>query len=292
MKYYLDTEFMEDGHRIELLSLSLVCEDGWELYAINTEADHSHANEFVREHVLPQLRRDDVRPYGPMIEGPPAEIRQAVLTMTQDRAKPRFWGYYADYDWVAFCQLFGSMMGLPKNFPMYCRDLKQLCDELGGPNLPEQGKGEHHALLDARWNKKAHEFLQSYCRATVDIGRAGTPSANPIGIVAKTVSLLCLCALLMGCSNSDNSSWHVRTVPTTPMEREAVARHEKELVAHGILILAGNDQDWDDAINQAHKAAMETCCAPTLWKCRDGRWTGDWMPMPPRPAPSNPRAAR
>ncbi len=75
---------------------------------------------------------------------------------------PEFWGYYADYDWVAFCQLFGTMMDLPKGFPMYCNDIKQLSHQLGNPKLPEQDSSEHHALADARWNKKAWEFLQSY----------------------------------------------------------------------------------------------------------------------------------
>lgn len=40
-----------------------------------------------------------------------------------------FYGYYADYDWVAFCWLFGNMIDLPKDFPMYCIDLKQILDE-------------------------------------------------------------------------------------------------------------------------------------------------------------------
>jgi hypothetical protein len=41
---------------------------------------------------------------------------------------PQFYSYFADYDWVAFCWLFGKMMDLPKGFPMYCIDLKQEID--------------------------------------------------------------------------------------------------------------------------------------------------------------------
>lgn len=41
-----------------------------------------------------------------------------------------FYGYYADYDWVLFCSLFGRMIDLPKGFPMYCRDLKQDIDRI------------------------------------------------------------------------------------------------------------------------------------------------------------------
>jgi len=39
-----------------------------------------------------------------------------------------FKAYFADYDWVLFCTIFGTMMDLPKGFPMYCVDLKQEMD--------------------------------------------------------------------------------------------------------------------------------------------------------------------
>lgn len=47
----------------------------------------------------------------------------------ETRSNPEFYGYYSDYDWVAFCWLFGKMNDLPKTFPMYCKDLKQMLDE-------------------------------------------------------------------------------------------------------------------------------------------------------------------
>jgi len=42
--------------------------------------------------------------------------------------KPRFIGYYSDYDWVVFCWIFGKMNKLPSHFPQYCYDLKQELD--------------------------------------------------------------------------------------------------------------------------------------------------------------------
>jgi len=39
------------------------------------------------------------------------------------------YGYYSAYDHVALCWLFGKMINLPKGFPMYTRDLKQMMDE-------------------------------------------------------------------------------------------------------------------------------------------------------------------
>ncbi len=86
---------------------------------------------------------------------------------------PKFYGYYSDYDWVVFCWLFGNMMQLPKGFPMYCKDLKQMLDEkeiarqdgtdmVELRNLPTYPKqtNEHNALSDAKWNFELFKFLQ------------------------------------------------------------------------------------------------------------------------------------
>ncbi len=109
-----------------------------------------------------------------------------------------FYGYYCDYDWVLFCSLFGKMIELPKGFPMYCRDLKQMFDEKANqftseqlskfeyptcthnvlefldnmgeldkpkhlqshPAYPKQSD-EHNALEDAKWNKKLFDFIKN-----------------------------------------------------------------------------------------------------------------------------------
>jgi hypothetical protein len=113
------------------------------------------------------------------------------------RSEPEFYAYYADYDWVVFCSLFGRMIDLPKGFPMYCKDLKQMLDEfalsdegqmlacVGEPAMevyddikkvplelalqqikrqrlkkyPKQ-ENEHNALADAKWNYELYKFLQ------------------------------------------------------------------------------------------------------------------------------------
>lgn len=160
MNYFLDTEFMENGPNspIRLLSVALVCEDGRELYLVNSEADHSEASEWVKENVIPYLAITEANYYTlPMIRG---RVRAFIGPHRLDSlSKPNFWGYYADYDWVVFCQIFGAMIDLPEGWPMYCRDLKQWCDQLGNPKLPQQSSKEHNALNDARWNKLAWDFL-------------------------------------------------------------------------------------------------------------------------------------
>jgi hypothetical protein len=162
MKYFIDTEFIERGprHPIELISIGIVCEDGRTFYAISSEFDPSHASEWVRENVLSHLEPEKTR-------STVTELARQIYVFTSPLvygSKPEFWGYYADYDWVVFCQIFGTMVDLPKGFPMYCRDIKQWCVELGNPQLPAQDSTEHNALNDAKWNKVAWEFLSSVAR--------------------------------------------------------------------------------------------------------------------------------
>lgn len=84
----------------------------------------------------------------------------------KEKGKIEFYAYFADYDWVAFCWLFGKMIDLPNGFPMYCIDLKQEMDRLGftkewkKENCPDPA-GEHNALIDARWNKLLHDKMKS-----------------------------------------------------------------------------------------------------------------------------------
>lgn len=166
MRYWFDTEFIEDGKTIDLISIGIVAEDGRELYAESDEADLSKASPWVQENVVVHLwsRQEDKRDANAWIRDGGAggllhrrEIATLVMGFCGD--KPEFWAYYADYDWVALCQLFGTMMDLPEGWPMYCRDIKQWCDQLGNPKLPDQQSQEHHALADARWNRQAWEFL-------------------------------------------------------------------------------------------------------------------------------------
>lgn len=138
MKIYFDTEFIENGRTIDLLSIGMVREDGAEFYAELYEADRSRASDWVKENVLPSLTG-------------PVKLRRVVAEMIIEFAgdNPEFWAWYADYDWVALCQLYGRMIDLPPGWPMYCRDYKQTCDEQGLQLVQQNSK--HNALGDARW---------------------------------------------------------------------------------------------------------------------------------------------
>ena len=189
MRYWIDTEFIEDGKTIDLISIGIVAEDGREYYALNVDCDWSKANQWVKDNVLASLpdkpedfeyssthqkqsflrhsliglqilefMRWDITSHNMAEESTDLESTKVIYIPPKE--KPEIWAYYADYDWVVFCQLFGTMMDLPKGMPMYCRDVKQLCDRLGNPPLPKQKEDEHNALADARWNKQAYYFLK------------------------------------------------------------------------------------------------------------------------------------
>lgn len=152
MRIFFDTEFIEDGHTIDLLSIGMVREDGATYYAETKDWQSANASQWVWDNVIPHLQ-------GGSTEKARGTIAKELIEFAGEN--PEFWAYYADYDWVVLCQLFGTMMCLPKSWPMYCRDVKQFCDSLGNPKLPEQLSQEHHALSDAKWTKEAWEFLMS-----------------------------------------------------------------------------------------------------------------------------------
>jgi len=153
MKYFFDTEFIEDGKTIDLISIGIVRESGGSIYCISNEFDESKASDWVKENVLNNL--------GYQKRYSREEIKTDILNFINYRSsegnKPEFWAYYADYDWVVFCQLFGTMMELPKGYPMYCNDLKQLCVSKGDPKLSPCDA--HNALEDALWVAENYNIL-------------------------------------------------------------------------------------------------------------------------------------
>lgn len=157
--YYFDTEFIEDGRTIEPLSIGIVCEDGREYYAEFKNTDRSLADNWVQENVISYLAP-------PSAGKSKITIASEIISFVEaGEHKPKFVAYYADYDHIVLCQLFGRMIDLPDGFPMWTYDIKQLCDDLGNPQLPKQTENEHHALADARWVRNSYNALVRYREA-------------------------------------------------------------------------------------------------------------------------------
>lgn len=160
MRYYLDTEFYEDGHAIYPISLGLVREDYKELY-MEFEMDFFYPpDHWICSNVIPHLTWPEDKLMAR------SEGAKRIEEFVGDDPNVEVWAYFADYDWVLFCQLFGTMLDLPKNFPMFCMDLKQYWVHLGRPEKarvnPPAPANAHNALADARWNKQFHDNLRAW----------------------------------------------------------------------------------------------------------------------------------
>lgn len=197
MKYFLDTEFIEGSHRakwskisrffVDLISIGIVAEDGRTYYAVSNEYRYELANEWVKENVIIPAytnlvhgdQRNELHVYnfhkhlGKSTEQIKLELLEFFGCWRDQhfwragKDEPQIYGYFADYDWVLLCSLFGRMIDLPKGFPMYCLDLKQMMDERGlskewkKENCPDP-TDQHNALADAKWNQKLYNAILNY----------------------------------------------------------------------------------------------------------------------------------
>jgi hypothetical protein len=216
-RYFIDTEFIEGFHKplfgkrrhfIDLISIGIVCEDGRTYSAISNEYKYKDADKWVQDNVIDPLYISTVHgdgrnrcnsenfhlAYGKSnkqiakeivdfvyeSEYPQAETNKQKAFVRLGKISPEFYGHNCDYDWVLFCSLFGRMIDLPKGFPMYCRDLKQMLDEKVDKFLPQtvwvnksqvlehfktmthypKQTNEHNALADAKWNLELYNFLK------------------------------------------------------------------------------------------------------------------------------------
>lgn len=172
----MDWEFIEDGKTIDPLSVGMVREDGKEYYAEFANANIELANPWVKEHVLPNLKSYvstqshlftelDLKVNNPgFLAKSNSLIKYEITNFLGDH--PEFWGYFCDYDWVVFCQLWGRMVDLPSYLPMYCLDVKQemYCKQISKEWIEEDHPQPttHNALDDARWIRDAALWVWSY----------------------------------------------------------------------------------------------------------------------------------
>ncbi len=153
MRYFYDTEFIDDGHTIELISIGVVAEDGREYYAISTEFDPDRAGRWVRKNVLPKL---------PSPASPLWRSRRQIRSELEDYfgvdgdESIELWAWLGAYDHVVLCQLWGPMTDLPPAMPRFTRELRQFWEERGCPRMPSRPPDAHDALVDAKHN--LHRF--------------------------------------------------------------------------------------------------------------------------------------
>lgn len=182
MKYTYDFEFIEDGKTIEPISMGMVNMDNdRELYLVFNDFDTRKVAKsgWLMENVMPSIQHETLVVAD--FEGKPL-VRDLLITdpNSVDRHEGaqrllefiqldtltgggdiEFWNWYGAYDHVALCQLFGRMIDLPKGFPMYSNDIKQLHKQAKWCPMPKQPSGKHNALDDARFNVVRFNYLNN-----------------------------------------------------------------------------------------------------------------------------------
>lgn len=164
--YIFDTEFQESGnkHPIVPISIGIVKLDADSIqkdkisaktyYAVSSEFEEDQLSDWLKENVVPHLDKE------PHERKSLSQIKKEILDFVGDDENPKFMADFASYDWVVFCQIFGTMTDLPERFPMFCIDLQQLLLSFGNPKMPEQTGTNHNALDDAIHSTKC--FLNLY----------------------------------------------------------------------------------------------------------------------------------
>lgn len=177
MKFFYDTEFLEDGKHIHLISFAMVTEDlEHEFYAVNADApwDAILHNDWLRANVMDSIEHGvNLNPFQVNVTDKAAmpyqmiglELFNFVEKLVPEGDRAEFWAYYSDYDHVALAQLYGTMLQMPQKFPIFTMDIKQLAVMKGDPVLPKMARNgwfksdEHNALADARHNVTMYKFL-------------------------------------------------------------------------------------------------------------------------------------
>ena len=161
MRYFYDTEFIEDGRTIELISIGVVAEDGREYYAVSAEFDPERAGRWVRANVLPKLPP----PASPLWRSRKQirlDLEEFLRVSDVGATEPiELWAWVGAYDHVALCQLWGTMPALPPAIPRFTRELRQLWEDRGSPRLPPRARDAHDALVDARDQLRRFRLITS-----------------------------------------------------------------------------------------------------------------------------------
>lgn len=184
MKVFFDTEFTGLHKNTTLISIGMVTEDGWKLYAESTEYDRAQVDDWIQSNVI-----DNLHPYfkkmhdnsirlisaekTKYIKGTPEFIGQEIdfwhqyICPNYNNETFEMWSDCLAYDWVLFNDLFGHAFNIPKNVYYIPFDICTLMKIKGvDPDINREefagipGK-KHNALHDALVIKACYEKLMA-----------------------------------------------------------------------------------------------------------------------------------
>lgn len=185
IRLYYDAEFTSLSRQGRLISLSFVSTDDHIFYAEFNDYPRERLSPWVTDHVLPFLMYPDEKIYhedqgeSVYIKNNSATIRDEFNRWIAPMGPLEIYGDCPSYDWVLFCDLFGSAMDIPNSIYyipfdlatiLRCRSLdpdmdreRFVADHRGESTLnalTRRAKGKHNALYDALILKTMLEILE------------------------------------------------------------------------------------------------------------------------------------
>ena len=174
MKVFFDTEFTGLVQGTTLVSFGAVTEKGDNFYATLCDYDRSLVDDWLKENVLSNLKPIvDDKNFGMVIEHERGLRNERYTDITRDELKEHLeewllsfnapiemWGDCCAYDWVLFCDLWGTAIDVPKIISYIPRDLCTLLQIRGhDPDINREefvrfkelfgDTSKHNALWDA-----------------------------------------------------------------------------------------------------------------------------------------------
>lgn len=168
MKYWYDTEFLDDGATVDLASIGIVAEDGRTYYAQSSDFDTGAvvAGSWFDDNVLSKFSPKD---------SPDWKARETIAEdvyefLTYDN-NPALWAWFGAYDHLCLSQLYGRMIDVPAPIPQYTNDVRSLVHLLGVNKLPSQlASSSHNALSDAMHLAMVYDYIkEEYSGTRLDL---------------------------------------------------------------------------------------------------------------------------
>lgn len=175
---FFDTEFIDTGKELHLISIGMTDDDGNEFYAERRDVPWELADEWLMVNVIPKLGPIEARLSD-------EELRQRIIEYVGPKWV-RFWAWYGAWDWILLNRaVWGKLIDNASSWPNFVCDLKQWQDRL----LPKvmvpsmMNTQAHNALGDARWCRQMYFALKD-----ADAERENTLVRNHIEAFASQLA--------------------------------------------------------------------------------------------------------
>jgi hypothetical protein len=163
VNFYFDTEFIDNGQTIDLISIGVVNDDGNTFYRVSSEFNMEAmlSDPWLMENVWPFIEQDVADGNVHARE----DIARDLLMFVDGHRHIEFRAFCGAYDFVALRQLFGKGLDGPGWLPFYFNEIQSYARQNDARIIRTlKGDERHHALNDAQEVKAMRQMIQQQMR--------------------------------------------------------------------------------------------------------------------------------